>query len=473
MRGSGTQDDPLFLSLNQIFYSQDNCADRFRDRFEEERRIPGNTLQHDIDMFRRDYPDLHSRFIAVINRYGALRVIQVDERVRTGRETWEEESRWHSLDHRRLYVMNAVLPPQMMVPCIIPDYSRRLEQEVWNKYTTNNNGTYMPRRGHPGDKMGLRVEASAAIAFIILYLFFFSVLIYGYATKRLRVRSRWTVILTYITVHIAALATGLAFSIVGNSGTGILIAYFQLGAEGYLTLILCTYRFLISWQQHNFESHESWLERAYPEGTPCSQKFLDSFAIFGPRRRPMGVIHHFLACANTAFVTGCSMLAGGTHTVLKMHAATPTTKSLQIVGQSVFLAVNLFLLYCITSTIRQSKRERKTTVTHPTLHILLGAWFLLCIRGIYGVLGAVLPEFSYFSPTNYDADGLLDGFAVRDLLLETATEWAACLLLMSTYLTSRDDPGRLPTKQMDEEEKDDDLVKEVKVWVLPAFLNGA
>lgn len=72
-----------------------------------------------------------------------------------------------------------------------------------------------------------------------------------------------------------------------------------LSAEGYFTLVLCTYRFLISWQYHNLPEHNSWLEPRRPPGTPWYTRFFQSFSLVGNNRRPMSVIHNLLIAANT------------------------------------------------------------------------------------------------------------------------------------------------------------------------------
>ena len=171
--------------------------------------------------------------------------------------------------------------------------------------------------------MGLNSGASAALVFLILYTILFACLLFGYLTGRLRLRSRYTVILFHVIIRLASQATGFTFGIVG-SNTSLIEAYFILGgelpsllswvaidqacflpiAEGYFTLVVCTYHFLIEWQNRNTASHNSWLKPDYPPGTPFFQRFVSSFIIIGPRRQPMSVIHNLLICANAILVAG-------------------------------------------------------------------------------------------------------------------------------------------------------------------------
>jgi cytochrome b561 len=77
--------------------------------------------------------------------------------------------------------------------------------------------------------MGLNTEASAALVFLVLYTILFALLLFGYFTGRLRLRSRYSVILFHVTIRLASQATGLAFGVVGYANTSLLVAYFILG----------------------------------------------------------------------------------------------------------------------------------------------------------------------------------------------------------------------------------------------------
>jgi len=298
--------------------------------------------------------------------------------------------------------------------------------------------------------MALNTEASAALVFLILYFILFALMLVGYVAHRLRFRSRYTLIFFHIAVRLASQATGLAFGIIGYAQTDLLVAYFILGAEGYFTLVICAYRFLISWQNHNCAEHESWLERRHPPGTPILTRFLDSLVLFGPRRRPMSVIHYILIGANAIIISGGSQLAGGAQNVYEFNSKLVHAKAMRAAGQSLFLAINVFLLYCLYDAIRQCKRENSGRV-HHTLWILLATWPFLFVRGVYGILSAVLPAFNYFSPSNYDAEGLTNAFVTSEYILGTTTEWVSCALLMCTYVTSRHDPKKIDLEKAKEE----------------------
>ncbi|KAG6844826.1 hypothetical protein H0H87_003393 [Tephrocybe sp. NHM501043] len=295
--------------------------------------------------------------------------------------------------------------------------------------------------------MAFNADASAALVFLILYFILFVLLVLGYAIGRLHFRSRYTVITLHVAFRLASQATGLAFGLIGYSNVGLLVAYFVLGAEGYFTLVLCAYRFLISWHYHNLESHDSWLEPRLPPNTPLRDRLRDSFTLIGKKSRPMAIMHYFLIAANVMIITGGSQLAGDVTDVAAYFAnVVSTPKVLRTVGQAIFLSCNALLLFCVLYTIKQYRRENPGRSVHPTLYILLVAWPLLFVRGLYGILSGVYPPFNYFYFDNYDSDGLKDSFVISEYILSTAMEWASCSLLMLTYITSRNDPPKLPPK---------------------------
>jgi hypothetical protein len=135
-------------------------------------------------------------------------------------------------------------------------------------------------------------------------------------------------------------------------------------------------------------------------------------------------------------------LAGGHNSVQDFNSNMVTAKAMRTAGQAIFLTINVFLLYCIVDTIRQSRREKPGKGTHPTLLLLLATWPFLFVRGLYGVLSGVLPAFNYFNPNNYGETGLLDSFVISEYIMGTTMEWTSCTLLMATYLTSRNDPKK-------------------------------
>ncbi|KAJ7224628.1 hypothetical protein GGX14DRAFT_651209, partial [Mycena pura] len=316
-------------------------------------------------------------------------------------------------------------------------------------------------------------EAGAALAFLIGYLAIFACMLFGFFTHRIKWGSRYIAVFFHVTIRIASQACGIGFGILGFRNTNLFLAFLILGAEGYFSLVLCAFRFVISWHQHNLASGESWLEPRDPPGTNKLRKvlafiFLGPFAFLLYRNNPMVGFHSALILANTAIIVGGSYLAGADYTQPDL----PDTKRRLLVskitrtaGQSVFLVGNALLLGIILVTMRNNRRDgdarkRRGTV-HPTLVLLLIAWFPLIVRGVFGILQASVFSLSYYNPENYGADGFTPRFTVIEYFLGVLTEWLACafslsfscsrhhadarcrcVLLNLTYFTSRNDPKK-------------------------------
>lgn len=333
--------------------------------------------------------------------------------------------------------------------------------------------------------MSLNAQASALLAFLILYTIPFLILLNEYVSHLLQLHSQYTIIFFHVTIRVALQATGLASGIAGLSNLYLLVAYYILGAEGYITLVWCSYRFLINWQYQNTPSHDSWLEPRQITHRKWYIRLRDSFALpgSGRQRHPMGVMHLLLLGANGVKFAGAY---GEDPNLLDVKATLNKAKILRVVGQSIFVAVNMFFLYRIYSAMKENKREREregmamkmghrevqtqaaATVrnytswgtrpkqwagVHPTLWLLLATWPLLIIRGVYGVVASVLSAFSFFNPENYGADGLSPSFVTNEYILSVLMECASCVLLMLIFWSSHHDPLLEPIP----EERDSNL----------------
>ncbi|KAG6835051.1 hypothetical protein H0H93_005276 [Arthromyces matolae] len=238
---------------------------------------------------------------------------------------------------------------------------------------------------------------------------------------------------------------------------GLILFKISRNAEGYFTLVLCAYRFLIDWHYHNLEAHDSWLEPRFPPDYPRHRRIIESFSLFGSKRNPMAIMHVWLILANALIVSGGSSLAGGMEDYTQFLHKLHKSKIMRTIGQSVFLTFNTLLLFLIIYTIRQYRREQQgkpTTTIHPTLLILLITWPFLFVRGLYGILSGIYGPFNYFYLSNYDANGLKDSFVISEYILATTMEWTSCSLLMFSYITSLNDPPIPPLPSWKDQEKE-------------------
>ncbi|KAH8813483.1 hypothetical protein DL96DRAFT_520782 [Flagelloscypha sp. PMI_526] len=294
-------------------------------------------------------------------------------------------------------------------------------------------------------------ESGAALVFGIGYFILFLWMIYAYATHRIKRKSRYSILFFHIAIRIASQGCGVAFGILGFDNPDVFLAYLILGAEGYFTLVICAYRFLISWHQHNLPSKESFLEPRETDKSRTRRKIL-IMALIWPAapfiywRNFMVWMHTFLILANIAIVTGGSYLAGADYTqpdLPETRNRMQVSKITRVAGQSVFLACNFILLFSIIRTLMLDKREVKSKgegKIHPTLILLFVTWFPLIVRGVFGVLQSGIWGLSYYNPENYNSKGFTDRFIAIEYCLGVLPEWLSAALLLCTYGTSRGDP---------------------------------
>jgi hypothetical protein len=89
--------------------------------------------------------------------------------------------------------------------------------------------------------MGLDTEASTEFVFLILYAILFSILLFGYLTRRLRLRSRYTIVLFHVMMRLATKVTGFTFGVVGYVNTSLLVSYFILGGKSPVFFSVVTF----------------------------------------------------------------------------------------------------------------------------------------------------------------------------------------------------------------------------------------
>jgi hypothetical protein len=106
----------------------------------------------------------------------------------------------------------------------------------------------------------LHGEGISGVVFLSLYIGNLVILLYGYSTRRIKFRSVYSVLLLHVFIRIGAQSVGIALGTQSGINTGLLVAFFVLGAEGYFSLVLCAYRFLIRHHQLEYPIDGSWLE---------------------------------------------------------------------------------------------------------------------------------------------------------------------------------------------------------------------
>ncbi|KDN49943.1 hypothetical protein K437DRAFT_290296 [Tilletiaria anomala UBC 951] len=323
--------------------------------------------------------------------------------------------------------------------------------------------------------MSLNALGIASVVFLVLYALCFFALCFGFASRQLKFKSRWSFVLFHVTLRLAAQSVGIAFSLKGFSDIGLLIAYLVLGAEGYFSLVLCTARFLISFHNHIFG--DSWLEpKEFKNSNVMNQlplvrlgrRILRNFQIrvgenhiaqetdadrqttANPRRKRVnfsGYVHYLLIVANAIIISGTSQAAGTIgEDPEEIQSTLQRSRAMRAAGQSIFLAINIGLIICVAITISQYRRlaaqqnkpqVKSTWYGHSCLCALLLTSPFLITRGVFGICQSLLTSLSFFSASTYTADGFADEFVIKETVLAIAMEWSTCVLLISTWPLQR------------------------------------
>ena len=108
--------------------------------------------------------------------------------------------------------------------------------------------------------MSVHGEGIGGLVFLVLYAINLVILLYGYGARLVRIKSVYTLLLFHVILRLGAQSVAITLGTRDNLDFGLLIALFVLGAEGYFSLVLCAYRFLIEHHEHTYPTDGSWLE---------------------------------------------------------------------------------------------------------------------------------------------------------------------------------------------------------------------
>ncbi|WVQ95282.1 hypothetical protein IAU59_002377 [Kwoniella sp. CBS 9459] len=328
--------------------------------------------------------------------------------------------------------------------------------------------------------MSLHGEGIGGVVFLTLYTFNFLILLYGFFSRRISIKSVYAFLLFHVILRLSAQSVSVAIGTKDHLVPGLLIAFFVLGAEGYFSLVLCAYRFLIHHHQHFYPTDGSWLE-----GKPNKNKSKDGQGeVKDPwykrlkramtarnkdgKKDPwvMTIIHWTLIGANVIIVVGGTRVTGADITLDpedfwdRLH----TAEVMRAVGQAIFLVMNLYLALFFYLSVNQDKNPLGTLPSgynrffrvapdhgrvdapnrphisrgflgriSPDLMVLIVAWPPLIIRGIFGLLQAVVDKINYASPAAYASiNGFSNLFIAMENVFSVLPEWTACCLLCMT-----------------------------------------
>ncbi|WWD19424.1 hypothetical protein CI109_103884 [Kwoniella shandongensis] len=313
--------------------------------------------------------------------------------------------------------------------------------------------------------MGLHGEGIGGVIFLALYSVNFSLLMFGFFTRRISIKSVYAFLLFHVLLRLGAQSVAVALGTQKRLNENLLIAFFVLGAEGYFSLVLCTYRFLIHHHQHVYPVDGSWLEgKPQKSKDPWYKRLRRALTArtADGKKDPwvMTIIHWTLIWANTIIIVGGTRATGTDVNSVNFWKRLHDSEIMRAVGQAVFLAINVLLAVFLYLSARQDRnpqgtlprgwshflrverdhgatdaanRQHTPQKISPDLLVLMVAWPPLVIRGIFGLLQALVPKINYSNPQAYASlSGFTRLFTAMENVFAVLPEWLACCLLCTT-----------------------------------------
>lgn len=265
----------------------------------------------------------------------------------------------------------------------------------------------------------------AASIFLALYGSFFG-LVTNIVIEKGFFKSIYTILFFFGLFRVGGQVCGVAFATLGIEHYQWLIAYLVLTAEGYFTLILAAFYFIIECQIK--QNGRSWLRRSRKEvierGGDCSFKHPVTWS---------SIFHLVLIPANGLVIAGGTMLAGIDSDKLDQEKGkVDASKGMRTAGQTLFL-IQTIIVVLLTIYIYIKEKVRCSTV-----YLLFAASPFLLVRGIFGILSIYIKKMNYYNLSNYDGTGLKSLFVAYEYCLATTMEFvAACLLISNYYIDKR------------------------------------
>lgn len=268
-------------------------------------------------------------------------------------------------------------------------------------------------------------SGAAASVFLALYTGYLALAINIVRQKGFR--SIYTALLVFGIFRVTGQMCGVVFAVLGIEHYQWLIAYLVFTAEGYFSLILAAFYFIVQCQVK--QTGKSWLHKSKAE---CSSKM--------ERRKSWSFIFHMvLIPANALVISGGSMLTGiNVQDMDKEVDKVNTSKALRTTGQVLFfiqtLIVILLLIYIYV----------KEKVRCCTVYLLFAAAPFLFVRGLFGILSIYISKMNYYQLSNYELTGLTSLFVAYEYCLATTMEFmAASFMISNFYLEKRETSGKV------------------------------
>lgn len=273
---------------------------------------------------------------------------------------------------------------------------------------------------------------AAATTFLVVFVLMFIASTYQ-ITKLVGWKTRYTAIWVYTVLRIGAQICAIGFSSSQSNIVNWLIGYLVLGAEGYFTLVLSAFMFLCVFQK---QFGEDYLRPTAPEGIKGINKLR-----WKMRHSPAFYFHWILIPANAILIAGGSMASGVNYQALDHSNKIRTARALRCTGQAIFLLMTI-ILGLLAAKLYLKEHKKGALLLSVAI-----AWPFLLVRGIYGILAAVLPAFDYYNFNNYTSVGISESLVVGEYVMGTTMEVCAAGTFLIQALMTKFTPPPVPNSK--------------------------
>lgn len=271
--------------------------------------------------------------------------------------------------------------------------------------------------------MGFESTSSGVAASIYLGLYTLYLLLAINVVRKKGFKSIYTALLAFGIFRVGGQLCGVAFAVLGIQYWPWLVAYLVLTAEGYFSLIIAAFYFIVQCQIR--QNGRSWLCKSKEERKEEQEasKFKHTSCLSWST-----VFHLVLAPANALVIGGGTTLTGiDTDRWDQETDKINTSKGLRTAGQAIFLIQTIIVILLLVYVYVREK------VRGHTIYLLFAASPFLLVRGIFGILSIFIDKMNYYQLSNYDGAGLTSDFVAYEYCLATTMEFIAASLFISNY----------------------------------------
>ncbi|CUM52756.1 unnamed protein product [Debaryomyces tyrocola] len=238
----------------------------------------------------------------------------------------------------------------------------------------------------------------------------------------------YRILLLFGLLRVGGQLCGVAFAVLGIEHWQWLIAYLVLTAEGYFSLIIAAFHFII--QSQKKQTGSSWLQNK----TGSTQKKCKWRITNRPFSMSWSVLFHLILIPANAFIIGGgTMLTGLDPDKLSQEKSkVDTSKGLRTAGQVIFLIETAIVIVLLVYVYIKEK------IRGHTIYLLFAASPFLLVRGIFGILSIYVDKMNYYQIANYNGAGLTSQFVAYEYCLATTMEFVAACFLISNYYLDKD-----------------------------------